>query len=137
MGSPTVIRDLEGKVALVTGATSGIGEATAVQLARQGAAVIVHGRDVTCGAAVVTEIEKSSGSAWFVGADLSEPAEALRLAGAVGDVDILVNNAGFAWFGRQTSCPSTRCISCLPRTSKPRICWCRRWARKWWAVVRA
>ena len=105
MGSPTVIRDLEGKVALVTGATSGIGEATAVQLARQGAAVIVHGRDVTCGAAVVTEIEKSSGSAWFVGADLSEPAEALRLAGAVGDVDILVNNAGFAWFAPSDKLP--------------------------------
>jgi hypothetical protein len=112
MGSPTVIRDLEGKVVLVTGATSGIGEATAVQLARQGAAVIVHGRDVTCGAAVVTEIEKSSGSAWFVGADLSEPAEALRLAGAVGDVDILVNNAGFAWFGPSDKLPvDTRAAS--------------------------
>ena len=99
MTSPTAIRDLEGKVALVTGATSGIGQAAAVQLARQGALVVVHGRDANRGAAVVAEIENSGGSARFVGADLGEPAEALRLAGEVGDVDILVNNAGFAWFG--------------------------------------
>ena len=99
MASPTVVRDLEGKVALVTGATSGIGKAAAIQLAAQGATVIVHGRDADRGAAVVAEIENGGGSARFVGADLGEPAEALRLADEVGDVDILVNNAGFAWFG--------------------------------------
>jgi NAD(P)-dependent dehydrogenase (short-subunit alcohol dehydrogenase family) len=99
MASPTVVRDLEGKVALVTGATSGIGRAAAVQLAAQGATVIVHGRDVSRGVAVVAEIENGGGTARFVGADLGEPAEALRLAEEVGDVDILVNNAGFAWFG--------------------------------------
>jgi NAD(P)-dependent dehydrogenase (short-subunit alcohol dehydrogenase family) len=48
---------------------------------------------------VVTEIENSGGSARFVGADLDQPAEALRLAADAGEVDILVNNAGFAWFG--------------------------------------
>jgi NAD(P)-dependent dehydrogenase (short-subunit alcohol dehydrogenase family) len=99
MANPTVVRDLEGKVALVTGATSGIGKAAAIQLAAQGATVIVHGRDADRGAAVVAEIENGGGSARFVGADLGEPAEALRLADEVGDVDILVNNAGFAWFG--------------------------------------
>ena len=99
MTHPTAVRDLEGKVALVTGATSGIGRAAAVQLAAQGATVVVHGRDVTRGVTVVAEIENAGGSARFVGADLSEPAEALRLAEEVGDVDILVNNAGFAWFG--------------------------------------
>ncbi|PXX07313.1 SDR family NAD(P)-dependent oxidoreductase [Mycolicibacterium moriokaense] len=99
MVQPTAIRDLEGKVALVTGATSGIGRAAAAQLAAQGATVVVHGRDATRGATVVAEIENAGGSARFVGADLSEPAEALRLAEEVGDVDILVNNAGFAWFG--------------------------------------
>jgi NAD(P)-dependent dehydrogenase (short-subunit alcohol dehydrogenase family) len=90
MSSATVIRDLEGKVALVTGATSGIGRAAAVQLAAQGATVIVHGRDVTRGVAVVAEIENTRGSARFVGADLGQPAEALWLAKEVGDVDILV-----------------------------------------------
>jgi shikimate 5-dehydrogenase len=97
--SATVVRDLEGQVALVTGATSGIGKAAAVQLAAQGSTVIVHGRDANRGAAVVAEIENGGGSARFVGAELGDPAEALRLAQEVGDVDILVNNAGFAWFG--------------------------------------
>ena len=105
MTSPTAVRDLEGKVALVTGATSGIGRAAAVQLAAQGATVIVHGRDASRGAAVVTEIENGGGTARFVGADLTEPMEALRLAEAVGDIDILVNNAGFAWFGPSAKLP--------------------------------
>ena len=99
MTSSIVVRDLEGKVALVTGATSGIGKAAAVQLATQGATVIVHGRDAARGAVVVAEIQNGGGSARFVSADLGEPAEALRLAEEAGDVDILVNNAGFAWFG--------------------------------------
>jgi NAD(P)-dependent dehydrogenase (short-subunit alcohol dehydrogenase family) len=99
MASPTAVRDLEGKIALVTGATSGIGQAAAAQLAAQGATVIVHGRDANRGDAVVAEIENSGGAARFVSAELGEPAEALRLAEEVGDVDILVNNAGFAWFG--------------------------------------
>jgi NAD(P)-dependent dehydrogenase (short-subunit alcohol dehydrogenase family) len=106
MASPIAVRDLEGKVALVTGATSGIGRAAALQLAVQGATVIVHGRDAVRGATVVTEIENSGGSARFVGADLSEPAEALRLAEEVGDVDILINNAGFAWFGPSADLPA-------------------------------
>jgi NAD(P)-dependent dehydrogenase (short-subunit alcohol dehydrogenase family) len=107
MASPTVVRDLEGKVALVTGATSGIGEAAAVQLAAQGATVIVHGRDASRGAAVVAVIENAGGSARFVGAELGEPAEARRLAEQAGDVDVLVNNAGFAWFGPSEKLPVT------------------------------
>lgn len=91
MASPIAVRDLEGKVALVTGATSGIGQAAAIQLAAQGATVIVYGRDANRGAAVVAEIENGGGSARFVGADLGEPAQALRLPREAGDVDILVN----------------------------------------------
>src|ERR1700757_4375631 len=106
MTNHTVVRDLEGEVALGAGATSGIGQAAAVQLAAQGATVIVHGRDATRGAAVVAEIENGGGTARFVGADLTEPMEALRLANDVGDVDILINNAGFAWFGPSAKLPA-------------------------------
>lgn len=97
--SATSIRDLEGKTALVTGATSGIGRATAVQLAKQGATVIVHGRDAGRATQVIEEIELSGGKARFISADLSDPKAAIALAEEAGDVDVLVNNAGFSWFG--------------------------------------
>ena len=137
MVHPTAVRDLEGKVALVTGATSGIGRAAAVQLAAQGATVIVHGRDASRGVAVVAEIENAGGSARFVGADLGEPAEALRLAEEVGDVDILVNNAGFAWFGPSAKLAANTLDRCSPPTCKPPTCWCRYWPRKWWPAATA
>ena len=91
--------NLDGAVALVTGATSGIGEATAVKLAQLGAAVIVHGRDADRGAAVVKGIQAGGGQARFLAADLSHPDEVRRLAQEAGDVDILVNNAGVYQFG--------------------------------------
>jgi NAD(P)-dependent dehydrogenase (short-subunit alcohol dehydrogenase family) len=93
------VQDLHGKVALVTGATSGIGRATALQLARQGATVLVHGRDAARGQQVVDEIVQDGGVARFVAADLAEPTAAIQLADDAGDVDILINNAGFSWFG--------------------------------------
>lgn len=90
---------LDGRTALVTGATSGIGRATAIGLARAGADVIVHGRDASRGEQVVAEIAEEGGKARFVAADLSDPAEIRRLADEAGEVDVLVNNAGFSWFG--------------------------------------
>jgi NAD(P)-dependent dehydrogenase (short-subunit alcohol dehydrogenase family) len=95
----TSLMELEGKTALVTGSTSGIGKATASALARLGATVIVTGRDAERGARVVKEIENDGGSARFVAADLSEPAQVAHLAQEAGVVDILVNNAGRSWFG--------------------------------------
>src|SRR6267154_1346241 len=92
-------RDLQDQKALVTGATSGIGRAIALQLARDGAEVIVHGRDAERGAATVEEIIAAGGRARFLAADLSKPAEVRRLAKDAGDVDVLVNNAGLALFG--------------------------------------
>lgn len=68
-------QDLEGLSALVTGATSGIGQAAARQLARHGAEVIVHGRDLIRGQAVVDAITADGGKARFAAADLSNPAE--------------------------------------------------------------
>jgi NAD(P)-dependent dehydrogenase (short-subunit alcohol dehydrogenase family) len=92
-------QSLGGRIALVTGATSGIGRATAIQLARQGAEVIVHGRDADRGEQVVAEIAQEGGKARFAAADLSDPAEIRRLADEAGEVGVLVNNAGISWFG--------------------------------------
>jgi NAD(P)-dependent dehydrogenase (short-subunit alcohol dehydrogenase family) len=92
-------RDLEGLSALVTGATSGIGRAAAQALARHGAEVIVHGRDLGRGGAVVDAITADGGKARLAAADLSDPAQLDELAEQVGPVDILVNNAGISWFG--------------------------------------
>ena len=90
---------LEGGRALVTGATSGIGRAVALQLARDGAEVIVHGRDAGRGAETVEEITAAGGKASFVAADLGDTADVQRLVSEVGEVDILINNAGIALFG--------------------------------------
>lgn len=83
----------------MTGATSGIGRAIALQLARDGAEVIVHGRDAVRGAETVDAITAEDGRARFIGANLSDPSDLQRLVKDVGDIDILVNNAGFSWFG--------------------------------------
>ncbi|MGA7055380.1 MAG: SDR family oxidoreductase [Mycobacterium sp.] len=86
-------------VALVTGATSGIGRAVALQLAREGFSVIVHGRDALRGAATVQEIESAGGRARFVAADLADTAAVTALAKDAGEVEVLINNGGFSWFG--------------------------------------
>jgi NAD(P)-dependent dehydrogenase (short-subunit alcohol dehydrogenase family) len=91
--------ELRGLIALVTGATSGIGKAAALKLAEQGATVLVHGRDAGRGAQVVDQIEEAGGQARFVAADLSDPTDVAHLAAEVGRINILVNNAGSSWFG--------------------------------------
>jgi NAD(P)-dependent dehydrogenase (short-subunit alcohol dehydrogenase family) len=93
------MNQLHGRTALVTGATAGIGRATAITLAALGASVIVHGRNVERGERVVKEIEEAGGQARFLAADLNDPAEIARLAEQAGEVDILINNAGRSWFG--------------------------------------
>jgi NAD(P)-dependent dehydrogenase (short-subunit alcohol dehydrogenase family) len=77
-------KELEGNTALVTGSTSGIGQATAVALARFGATVVITGRDADRGARTVKQIEDDGGSARFVAADLSDAGQLAHLAGPGG-----------------------------------------------------
>jgi len=101
---------LKGKTALVTGSSSGIGAAIAQALAREGVAVVVHGRHRQRAEAVVAAIEEAGGTAALCLGDLSVPdqAEAAVEAAraAFGAIDILVNNVGGSsdvshpdWFG--------------------------------------
>jgi NAD(P)-dependent dehydrogenase (short-subunit alcohol dehydrogenase family) len=86
--------ELDGKKALVTGGTSGIGREVAKQLAALGAEVYVSGRDAARGAETVGEIESAGGRGHFVAADLADFDAIGKLAEEVGAVDVLVNNAG-------------------------------------------
>jgi len=90
--------DFAAKVALVTGATSGIGAATAAAFARAGARVVLGGRDRDRGTAVAAGIEAAGGEALFVVADVADPRACDRLVAATverfGGLDILVNCAG-------------------------------------------
>src|SRR5579872_7285749 len=90
--------NLKNKTALVTGATSGIGRAIALELAHDGADVIVSGRDPTRGAETVAAIENNGGAARFIAADLGDLESVANLAQEAGDIDVLVNNAGTGAF---------------------------------------
>jgi glucose 1-dehydrogenase len=94
------VRDLEGKIALVTGSTRGLGRTIAEWLARDGASVIVSGREQGAVDESVRAIEALGGRAWGIPADLADYREAHRLAEAaistVPQIDLLVNNAGMS-----------------------------------------
>ncbi len=92
------MRELDGRIALVTGSSRGIGAAIATLFAEQGAAVVVHGRDAEAVAAVTAHIEETGGRAVAALADLTryEEVEAMRdlIEQRLGPVDLLVANAG-------------------------------------------
>ncbi len=92
------MNSLKGKVALVTGATSGIGEATAKLFASAGAKVVLSGRNMEKGEKIAAEIRKNGGEATFFSCDVSQEDDVKSLLEKVKDkyqqLDILFNNAG-------------------------------------------
>ena len=88
-----------GKVVQVTGATSGIGRATALAFAREGARLIAAGRRMEEGQALVREIEQAGGAAQFVKTDVTDESQVMHLMektlSTFGRLDVAFNNAGF------------------------------------------
>lgn len=100
---------MSGKIVLITGATSGIGEVTARELARMGATIVVVGRDSARAAATVSAIKGQTANPHIESllADLSSQDETRRLASAFQDryprLDVLINNAGSVFYHRETT----------------------------------
>jgi NAD(P)-dependent dehydrogenase (short-subunit alcohol dehydrogenase family) len=94
--------EIEGAVVLITGGNTGIGKATAVALARQGARVVFSSRDPVRGEAALAEIRQESGrdDVELIGLDLASLASVRRCAAEFGErfdrLDVLINNAGVA-----------------------------------------
>lgn len=100
---------IQGKICLVTGATAGIGRATALGLARQGALVVITGRDAARTQETLDAIQKETGNRQVESllADFSSQAEVRRLAAEFrarhDRLDVLVNNAGAVFMKRETT----------------------------------
>ncbi|MEW6750523.1 MAG: glucose 1-dehydrogenase [Candidatus Latescibacterota bacterium] len=94
---------LSGRVAIVTGGANGIGRATSLLFAEEGAAVVIADRDRAAGEACARAIVQGGGQALFVETDVSRDADVAQLTAAAlarwGGIDVLVNNAGVALGG--------------------------------------
>jgi uncharacterized protein len=88
--------DLKGKNVVITGASSGIGRATALEMARRGAHVVLAARRADRLDEVAVQCRALGVRALTVPTDVTRPEDCRRLADAAGDIDVLVNNAGFA-----------------------------------------
>ncbi len=99
---------LSGKVAIVTGAGSGIGRASAILFAKEGAKVVVADYDEKGGRETARIIAKARGNAIFVKADVSKSSDARAIVAAAiknyGKLNILYNNAGIVRWGNAIEC---------------------------------
>jgi short-subunit dehydrogenase len=103
--------ELAGKTVLLTGATGGLGRATAAALAGRGAKLMLSGRKAEALEALVAELPGDGHRA--VAADLGEPGAAENLAAEAGDIDILVANAGLPGSGRLSEYSSEQLAKAL------------------------
>jgi hypothetical protein len=94
-----MINDWKDKLAVITGASSGIGEDVARKLAAQGLRVVLVARRQERLETLAEEIRAGGGSARIFTADLRHEADRVRLCEEVGAADVLVNNAGLGWYG--------------------------------------
>ncbi|HEV2460615.1 MAG TPA: SDR family oxidoreductase [Ktedonobacterales bacterium] len=103
-------RSIEGEVAIVTGASSGIGAATALELGRHGAKVALAARRADELAGVAQAIKQDGGEALVIPTDVTDPGQVERLVrqvtDAYGRVDVLVNNAGIGASGKLAEMPT-------------------------------
>jgi NAD(P)-dependent dehydrogenase (short-subunit alcohol dehydrogenase family) len=116
------LKGMKGRTILVTGSTDGIGLQTVLQLARLGATVILHGRDMGKGQAVTEQIRRESGNHHldlFI-ADLASMRAVRRLASEVrqsqAQLHVLINNAGVFMPSRRLTedgCETTFAVNCL------------------------
>lgn len=91
-------KDFEGKVAIVTGGSSGIGKAVAIELTKAGATVVIAGRNVQTGKQTVDEIQRMGGKAVFIKTDVKSESQVKKLVSETvercGRLDLAFNNAG-------------------------------------------
>jgi len=112
-----MLRLLTGEVAIVTGASSGIGAATAIELAHRGAAVVLAARRADLLEAQVEAVRAAGGEALAAPTDVTDRTQLAELAeratAAFGRVDILVNNAGASWSRPLASTPPDELVGLL------------------------
>ena len=123
--------DLSGRVALITGASSGLGKQFALTLAQAGEAVVLAGRRLELLKTLRSEIEAEGGDAHVVGLDVTDLAS-IRSAVAhaeteVGPIDILINNSGVSTTERLVTSPKTATISFSTPTRVVHSSWRKRW----------